>query len=516
MKTNQWSLFILLCALPSLGMAQQQYPQQQQQGDSSSRGMLCYKNLKEFRAKCKKADIDADTKKECDQTEADDDYKLCVALEYTAKMNGENLASARDQSGTMDQRIVCLKKAGYTLDYKECVATGTTYDSLQVLEKGMFTYQAQDLASTQQQLQAKAEEEAKKGNLQNAALDAQKGDVLKHKQLNEQQLAAYGAAVGALFTALQTWPGKDVETIRNRCSNRKTTDTDSPGKCMEHMKTALGGAEGEVIGNTVAKKMFEAALQEYLMKAAKAGIEIHRLGKIAESIQHVKDNTVTNGDPSLFDRCVVAPGDPLCIASNGNRTNGTTFTPGDFSVGSSGDTNAFDFNSSNGGVTEFKPDGGDASGAESMVAPNNGFAESAKQAKDILNPAGAANVTPGSAPSAGGGGGVGGGGGGGSASLGDDLQGADQDADKENDIKTTKVSGKYESGGSGFTGIKGAKEASANPFGSIFDQKAQHGPATTIDDASIAQDRGPASTLWINVSKGYQKAIESNRIENLE
>jgi len=516
MKNKIWFHCLFVLAWPTLVWAQ---PQNQQQGqnnnnDISRRASSCQQTLKECAPKTPTEE--ASEQKNCEE------YDLCESLKYTAKLNNETILSPREQAGTIDQKIACQKVAGYTMDFNACKGTGATYDAIQLLEKAMFETQKQDLDATNQNIQQEANAQAAQGNIQVAALDATKQTVLKLKQLNEQQVAAYGAAVGALFTALQQWPTTQ-EALVSQCQNVpiKKEDGDqeanSPGKCATSVGMAFTNAKGEVLANANAKNLFDAALQEYLLKAAKAGIEVYRLGVAADQIQQVKDGTQSDGDAALFDRCIVAPATPGCSTAPGVRVSGPGFIPGDFSVGT-GDTNSFDIG--NNGGADFGELGAETNvidDKDRVSVTSSPFADAARSANKILNPAGAASLTPTGGAGGGGGGGSGGGGGGGSASLGDDLQGVDDNANKENDIKTNKVSASYSSGGSGFSGIKAAKEG-ANPFASLFDGKSSGGVTEDRSVASGGDIDGAASGIWQKLSNRYQKVRESNRIEakNLE
>jgi hypothetical protein len=109
-------------------------------------------------------------------------------------------------------------------------------------------------------------------------------------------------------------------------------------------------------------------------------------------------------------------------------------------------------------------------------------------------------------------------GGGGGAQLGGDLDGANKEAEKEAQVKATKVSGVYESsGGGGFKAVGKGKD-DANPFASLFDQQGEAGGVE--EDRSIASGDidGNASGLFQKISKRYSQIQADKRIEanNLE
>lgn len=488
------------------------YGQQQGYGnppsDVASSANACIATLEKIKEKKAAAEAEGKFYKQSDDRNELD----CLALEYTASKNNEKLNSPRESTSTLDKKIVCQMKAGYTLDYTACTNTIRTYDALAILEQGMFQSQQMDMNHTQQSIQANTNAQiAKDGDVTSAALGAQKDQTLKAKELNEQQAASYAAATMALAAAINGWPSESDTGISKICSGMKSKAESSD--CFKQITRARDAQKKTVFANSETKKAFIGAAIQFAKKGGLALIEAIRLGLQAEQIQKVKDAAAANDDTPQFSPCMSDPTLPDCApVGPGPRVSGANFGGGDFGVS---DTNSNAFNMGNGTDSTF----GDAGAATDIKEKPNAssvsspFADMAKQANSILDPAAAANMTPGG-NSGGAGGGGGGGMGGGSASLGNDLKGVDPDENKEKDIKTSEVSGNYsQGGGAGFKGIKSGADETFNPYGNLLDAKSQNGGAV-VEDRSIASEGKPfTSGLFERLSSRYDQAVKSKKIE---
>jgi hypothetical protein len=234
----------------------------------------------------------------------------------------------------------------------------------------------------------------------------------------------------------------------------------------------------------------------------------------AQNIAKAKAPLQEEGNDMMIELCEANPMDPACVQRGNRVSGGGIISSGDFSLGDGGN-NAFNMNPEDAtfGETGSATDLDDKNSVASINSP---FADDAKKAKGILNPAGAAQ-TQASGGAQGGGGAGGGGLGGGGASLGSDLEGADTEGNKEAQIKAAQISGSYNTpGGGGYKGVSRGKEDS-NPFASLFDQKSEGG---VEEDRSIASGDvdGKASGLFEKISKRYGQIQADKRVEakNLE
>lgn len=438
----------------------------------------------------------------------------CRQLELTAKANRAGLNYPKEMTPTTDRKITCTSTAGFTVDYKSCQGTARLYDQVVVADAIMNEFHKFQANNNTKKMGEEVAMRSAQGDAQNAALDATIAQNKSLAGMHQQKAAAYVAAVGALAAKLKSWQTKNDGDLAKLCQGiplgtglGMNLPSNYPcEKAVVDTKEQRG-----VFANEGAKGQFILALADYVRKAAEAGIAASQLSKIAKQVNDMKQGT-EELPPTLFEKCAVTPMDPAC--QNTVLTPGTSFQPGDFSIGDGIGSNVI----GNNGLTDstITEDPSLSGPTDSVADISNPFEEDAKVASGIIDEAGAASVQPtGGAGSGAGGGGASGGMGGGSASLGNDLAGADADADKNKDIKANKLSGNYaSSGGKGFTAVKGMKE-DANPFASLFDSKAQGG---VEEDRSIASEGGQDSGLFRRISKKYEQIQADKRIEstNLE
>ena len=442
----------------------------------------------------------------------------CEKLKIIAIINGdEGGYDTSDNTPTMDGKASCRKDGGYTIDYKDCVTVKNLYNAAVLAETGMFA--AQKIIQNEKNIKQQKDiaEATAKGDIQYGTIDAVIERNKFNATMNKTQAMTYSTAVTALSAGMIAWKGKKF--LSKYCSKKldpKITAKVAKDMGFANFDSAQCSAMAEnnkgspVFMNDDAKVRFIAELGILIQKAAEA---MRRAG-IDEAVAAKFENQPkpSGGEGSIdLDPCFSAnppaeckrPGPPRNISA-GNFAGSTT----DFGSGSGANQ---DFN--------FDPDGTSGTGADAAVTGANGekiadmnspFEKQAKEASGILNPAGAANVTPGGAAPSGGAGGGPGGGGGGSATIGDDLAGADGDDNKDPDIKTNKASGKYKAGGGGFKSVtnSGTEE---NPFASMFDAKGEEGGIE--EDRSIASDDGEASGIFQKISRKYGQVQEEKRLD---
>jgi hypothetical protein len=448
----------------------------------------------------------------------------CHSLAKVASLNGADLLVDPESKHTMDRTITCEMKAGYTLDYKSCLNALKVYNWIKVSEQALTLQEEVRTQNNNKRLQEKVAERSAQGDVQGASIDAVIETNKQMKQMNQERMAAYTAAVGALGSALAMWQGSDAKGIQKACANKTIqgdpfglgTEITSTIDCKKAITKSMETQKQAIFANEDAKGRFTLELTKFVAQGVKAGIAANQFKNVANKLEGAKQ-VEQEHDDIILDKCVLAPADPSCIKP-GQRISGQKYQGSDFSMGS-GNNNSFGME--DGADSSFGEIGDltDIKDPETVAGVNNPFMDEAKQANEILNPAGAASSQGGGAGAAGGGGGGGGGlGGGGGASLGDDLQGADSAPDKEAEIKASKVAGSYnKAGAKGFTGVQGGKEE-ANPFSSLFDAKSEGGGIE--EDRSIASGDidGEASGLFQKISKRYGQVQADKRIEanNLE
>lgn len=449
----------------------------------------------------------------------------CRKLELASKANSEMLSAERDMAASQDRRITCIKKGGYTLDWKSCKSGLDAYNMVVVADAALNLTQQIRTSQSTQRLNNQVAEEIQSGNAQNAAYDATVQHNKNLANMNMEKAAAYTAALGLLGSKIAGWQSKSDGALGKLCGNQNVVvepGTPEPAAQMTRIDvrvlphidcmTALRSIRNssEVFANDSGKAALVAAFMEYMAKAVQAGLAAKNLSNIAKQVEQVKNGTEDLG-PTMFERCSIAPNDPACLQA-GPRVPGEEFTGGEISIGENFN-NAFGNNLEETASVGF--DSEDLTPGESVANAGNPFEDAAKEASGILEQAPAANFQPGSAPGGGGGGGAGGGLGGGGVSLGNDLKGPE--AEKTAEVDAAKSSGNYNfAGGGGFQAIKAGKE-DANPFASLFDSKSQGGVG---EDRSFASDDigGKDSGLFLRISRRYGKISGEKRIQatNLE
>ncbi len=435
-----------------------------------------------------------------------DDLKNCENLK---KLSGGTLVDINPRDFTaksLDGQITCKMKASYTIDYENCEKAAAHYNFVANAEVAMDLQQKIRTDLKSKSIQEKAAQEAASGNLQEGALNAGIENHQHMKNMNTEKMGAYSLAVAALVRAYTIIPGE--KKAMELC---KKPNDESSAMCPQTIKDK----KPDILANQEAKAALGLAIAKFTAKGLAAGIAMGQNLNAVKKIEQAKNQFDDGGgEDVMMERCTFNPTDPACLKP-GSRVQGQSFTGGEFGM-EGGGNNSFDMT---GGVSEDVVEVGAETdlGSDGVAGLNSPFAEEAKNANKILDPAGAAQMQASGGASGGGAGGGGGGGGGGGASLGSDLSGADKDGDKEVSIKTNKVSGTYGAGGGGgFKGIGKGKEE-ANPFASLFDAKSEGG---IEEDRSIASGDidGAASGLFQKISNRYNQIQADKRIEakNLE
>lgn len=443
----------------------------------------------------------------------------CQSFKGLAKANSETEdIKYFDGSGgvikkSMDGKMKCDKIYTYTADYDECEKALAAYNFVTNSETFMNLQQTVRTDVKTANINKQATAEASNGDSQTAMFNAAEETNKHMKQMESEKAIAYSAAVAALGRAYYMIPDEDdviAECIQTKGSGNPELQT------RENCKATVMTHKPYILANQNNKAALFEAITQFVAKGIAAGIKMKQYGNNAQNIAQAKESIVEDTTDMMIELCEANPTDPACIGP-GNRSSGgsASFGMGEFGFGDGGN-NVFGANTDS---SEFGEVGAatDLDDKNTVAGINSPFKDDAKKAKDILNPAGAAQTQAQGGAQGGGAGGGGAGLGGGGASLGSDLAGADPNADKEAQIKTGKVSGSYNSaGGGGYKGIARGKD-DANPFASLFDQK---GGGGVEEDRSIASGDidGKASGLFEKISKRYGQVQADKRVEakNLE
>lgn len=416
-------------------------------------------------------------------------------------------------SKSMDGTISCTRKASYTIDYESCEQAVAYYNSVVTAENLMNMQQQLRTDSKNKNIQSSAAQKVAAGDAQTGMFDAAIESNKHQKNMQQEKMAAYGLAVGALVTAYRLIPG-DAEA-KAKCKSVKTINGDPSltAKAVSNCDATFAQYKTTILANTNAKTALATAIATFTAKGLQAGIAMGQYNNAAKQVEAVKKTVTNDGDDMMVERCAFNPADPACKTPTVNRPVGLA-SPGNFGMDPGIGNNVFDMNP----VTDDPIDEATSPTKDSdpIANVNSPFVKEAKEAKDIINPSAAAQTQAGNATSGGAGGG-GAGAGGGSASLGTDLAGADKDGNKEASIKSNQVSASYaQGGGGGYKGVSGGKD-DANPFASLFDAKSDGG---IEEDRSIASEDidGAASGLFQKISRRYGQVQADKRIEakNLE
>ena len=471
-------------------------------------------------------------------TSPESEIKKCSVLRGLAVSVNENLESGVATASSVKNEITCKRTSGFTLDYNECVNAIKALNVVVNAESVMALQQQVRTDISNKNIQERTVKQAAAGDLTTGVFDATISANKFAKGIEQEKALAYSGAVAALGATYTKW--KKPETMINeKCTTAQKiavpeAETSLAKKaatgvgvdqaavlaqakaaaattnCLNEVKSSI--SQSFLVPNKDVKAVLAMKISEYIAKGIAAGIKMGQYDTRAAAVEKAKDALASDEEDAMMERCVFNPTDPICSKSD-TRTPGTSFSPGEFSLGSGG-SNSFSMDSGSG---EFGEDGSPSTvGGDTVAGTNSPFLDEAKEAKGIVDPAAAAQVTP-TGGAGGGGGGVGGGGGGGSASLGGDLEGANKDGDKDPSLKTSKSSGNYAFGaGGGYSAVKGGKDE-ANPFASLFDSKSSGG---IEEDRSIASGDidGSASGLFQKISNRYNAVKSQNRIEanNLE
>lgn len=463
----------------------------------------------------------------------------CRALEVaTEKVAAGGFEADPERAASQDQKIWCVKKTGFTADWESCKSALGMYNAIVVMEAGLMLSQQVRSNNSQQNTNQELAQRSAQGDTQNAAFDAAIRQNQLASNLNKEQAMAYTGAVAALGSKIASWVKTDVAGLQAKFCGQASRPNPSPTHptlndrfviqpattpigftdrkalpvdCANAIRFARTQHPEDMIANNMAKGAFTTAAMMFAMKGVIAGIKANQFGNLAKAVEQTKDSTEDPYNPATFARCDLTPNDPACLGPS-VVTPGSGLQDGGFSFGDTFGNSGFSPVGDPEDMTTGEP--GPLAGDAVVPGTANPFADDAKVASGILDPAAAASIQPGG----GAGGGAGGGGGapgGGSASLGNDTPGMD-DSKKESDIKANKAAGNYAlGGGAGFSAVKGMKEE--NPFANLFDGK---GGGKLEEDRSIASGDidGKDSGIFAKISKRYNQVQADKRIEakNLE
>jgi hypothetical protein len=446
----------------------------------------------------------------------------CEQLAAIAKVRGQKLATATSRP-TADGKIVCYQPGGFTADYDSCKKVSLLYDAVLIAEQGMIAAQKLTVDSSNAKATATVTKEIAAGNGQNAAIDATIARNELNAKLFKTQAISYSSAVAAITGSVALW--KTKKGFVKECGNVKGPKFEKiQGEMLEQYKVIFKESDCEglldsvkesedVFANNTAKGQFLAAVGAFAIKAADAYKKAGMNEFVGEKLK--KDDLKDDDTTASLDPCMNSTA-AECANNGGQGSFSTGAFQGSNVEFGSGSSNGINFGDGT-GVGDIAADAPNGP-TDSVADAASPFEAQAKAANGILNPANEATTAAGGGNSPGGGGGAGGGGGGGSASLGDDLAGATADANKDPDIATNKLSGKYKGGkAGGFQAVaKSGSKEEANPFASLFDSKSDGGGIE--EDRSIASDSGEGSGLFQKISKKYGQIQQEKRIEgqNLE
>ncbi len=477
--------------------------------------------------------------------------ETCEELMIISSLNkGKSYEDVEDPKRTVDSKVSCISRGGYTLDYDYCVKVRNLYNAVVIAEQAMQAQQKIRVTENTNKLNAEVAKAQQEGDLQNAAL---KANLERTKQASEhykEQAITYTSAVAALTSGLGGWPTKSSKHFRKLCGGSKAKDSGKakteedteekketsqdgqasagssyfaksvetsknlgylPYQTTAQCESLLAGRKGSIFSNDDARSQFWILNGQFLQKAAEA----KRLAGITDDIASKQNqDPALDDDPGIgFDPCAVDQSRPECKTPGPRKPTGPSVAGGSMDFGSLGGSQAFDMGNNSGADLSGLGDSAAGSGAETVASIASPFEKQAKEATGILNPSSAASVSAGSQNSPAGGGGAGGGGGGGAGGLDDDLQGVDENADKESEITSTKISTKGGSGGGGGFQAAAKMREDNDPYASIFGAKDAAGGIE--EDRSIASDiDGAGSELFQKISKRYGQIQQDKRIES--
>lgn len=454
-------------------------------------------------------------------------YKDCIhlkAMSLSLEKKDITLYKKNEKiKRSVDQKITCDQPYSYTVDYDPCLKALAAYNIIINSESFMNLTQQVRTDTTLSKINNEAVQTASSGDTQTALYDASIKTDTHMKRIEQEKAAAYSSAVAALTVAYQQIPDeKDAIKECYRAAAQLQGNSEDFKQISQEQKSCeavLDSHKDHILANQDNKAAIFEAITKFVAKGIEAGIKMNQYDKKAKAVAEVKKSYEDDaGTDMMIELCEFNPADPACVTAGPRVSSGSSFSAGEFSFGTDSGNNAFNLTPEGSG--EFGEIGAptDLDDKNEVASVNSPFADDAKIAKGILDPAAAAQ-TQASGGTQGGGGGVSGGMGGGSASLGGDLQGEDKSGDKEAQIKAGNVAGLYNNvGGGGYKAVSRGKDDKANPFSSLFDQKSESGGVE--EDRSIASGDidGKASALFQKISKRYSQVHADKRVEakNLE
>lgn len=433
------------------------------------------------------------------------DVEECEVLKVLADNKLKKVQADESKVQSVDKKIQCIKREAFTVDYSACESAINYYNFVINAETAMDLQQKIRTDMKNQSIQKNANQKVLAGDTQTGMFDASIESNNHQKNMQQEKMVAYGSAVAALVAAYRMIP-TSADTKQKYCTNGKMN--------TQLCATTIDSYKRSVLSNQDAKAALATAIATFTAKGLQAGIAMGQYGNAAKQVEAAKKTVANEGDDLMVDRCAFNPADPACVAVTPGSNNGS-ISPGSFQMDPTVGNNSFNLTPDTETTTDPLTDPTKDENAP-VASVNSPFVDEAERARDIINPAGAAQMQAGTDPS---GGSPGGGGapGGGSAQVGNDLNGADKDGNKEASIKPNEVSGTYaQGGGGGYKALARGKD-DANPFSSLFDAKSDGG---IEEDRSIASEDidGASSGLFQKISRRYGQVQADKRIEakNLE
>lgn len=461
----------------------------------------------------------------------------CEEMSYIASLNKKHYEDA-EVTYTIDRKVTCVAKGGYTIDYASCNRVRLAYNSAMIAEQAMFAQQKIRITENNAQQSADVAAAQQSGNVQNAALEAVKNRNDQEAEMNREQAYTYSTAVLGLSGTLGVWKNKGSGAISRFCnggsSDKKSSKSD--GKSDATSKETSNnqpnsflldkfGYEGKadcvgivtnnknsLFSNNDARTTFWLLTAEMIRKAAEAAKRAGISSDISKKLDQAK--VMDDQETDVMIGCDQRPDLPGCQGAHEHVAG--DYAGNTMEFGGAGTGQSFDLGSNAAGDLT-SPSGTSAPADSKKVADHaSPFENLAKQAKGILDPAAEAKVSAGQNPgggAGGGGGGVGGGGGGGGGAANKGKGG-----EEAKDPSGAKISGKYKAGsGGGFSGVQQSKDDDGNPLAGLFENKGASGGIE--EDNSVGGDiDGASSGLFQKISKRYGQVQQDKRIQpqNLE
>lgn len=439
--------------------------------------------------------------------------RQCLALKRASAYSGEDLSSGPEQKSSSDGKITCVRKAGYTVDYTSCSSALNAYNQILILESALLVTQQVRTNNSNQEIAQDVNTRVAEGDGQNAVLDASISTNRQLSSMNQEQAVAYTAAVTYLGAKIAGWVKTELASLQAKCPTETQTavtggyqalaEVPSPN-CKESLALTYGSARSDMIANSQAKSAFVAAAVVYAAKGIAAGIKAAQLSALAKATEAAKtESEATDTDATLAD-CTTNPYALSCLSS----TTSTTTSSG--TLADDGGFTATEFGASlddTSGTSEDLTGTGGSSELDSVSDVSSPFAEDAKKASGILDPAAAASAS--AASPAGAGGAAAPSVGGGGASLGGSS--GESGTDEKTTQRPEETRASYAPGSGGFVATKGVAQAE-NPFANLF-KESSGSAGLREEDASI--DSAP-SNLFQKISTRYGRVLEQHRIEAMD